>query len=215
MSAEAEAPYLLGLPDEVLDQVVSNVLVYPERDWWPPDFDKFFDDALAILLTCHRFYRLAIPHLYRRLEIAWGREGFRPSATETATRHLHRTLKEDYSLRRHCLDLCVHISDLDSTKEPSQQSLTVDVVTWLTRVQRLNVLGGSHASALHHRYGNSTLHIRDLDIAWDVTSAAVRNMPDLLELTVTPAFDAELNLPRLMGRSPRRDTSPDPESQWC
>ncbi|KAK0624376.1 hypothetical protein B0T14DRAFT_554245 [Immersiella caudata] len=194
MSTKVSAPHIMRQPDEVLNQIISNVLVYPERNWWRPDFDKFFGDARAILLTCRRFYHLAVPHLYRRLEITWGRQGFHPSATETATKHLHRTVNEDRSLHRHCLDLQVHIGDPD----PAWQSWAIDFVTWLTRVQRLKISGGFHASAAGYARNDLALHVCDLDGAWEVIHAATQSMPDLFELTIAPTAYGHLSLPRTM-----------------
>jgi len=147
-----------------------------------------------LLVTCRRFYRLTIPLLYRRLEITSGGQGYSPSATEKATRHLHRTLKEDSSLRRHCFDLRIHIGDL--SRIPPPQSLAIDFVTWLTSTQRLKVAGGFNTSVIYSSDGSITPDIQDRDGTWGVVDAAVQNMPDLVDLSLTPSASGILSLPQ-------------------
>ena len=121
-------------------------------------------EAVSLSIVCRRFHRLVAPYLYRDLEFApmpvpdadaippgttpspqsevWLPGGHFETISQRATKHLHRTLVENPSLRKHCKTLKISVDGSPAHRFPTypdQWPILVDLLATLTETKKLTI----------------------------------------------------------------------------
>lgn len=145
--------FIHKLPDEILDQIFETVYELIEKEF---DTDENNNDIYSvgmpeeeqgngirrtnstfapIALACRRFHHIATPRLYRNLSCL-----DHSSFDMTTTLLLHRTLKQDPSLRKHCRRVMIRKPDEYAT---AVGLLTDDFISWMGHTRELILEMGS------------------------------------------------------------------------
>ncbi|KAK4186345.1 hypothetical protein QBC35DRAFT_453385 [Podospora australis] len=123
---------IMSFPDEIMLQILEHATHIPELEF--RDLDGSFQKSLFLARvvdmknlawTCRRFRRLATPFLYSWLPVGH---------SNASTLLLHRTLKEDPSLRPLCKSLVIISS------EPALDAAREDILSFLgTTIRSLHI----------------------------------------------------------------------------
>ncbi|KAJ5498467.1 hypothetical protein N7453_007518 [Penicillium expansum] len=125
---------ILRLPDEILDMIISATTAILNEHRYLIDRYQVYEMAVVLSLVCKRFYRITMPYLYAEVVIYTDKNNWRrPSQI---SKHLHRTLRENPLLWKHCRHLTVSYN-----KNIDNLYIATDCVTWLTAVKTLTFWG--------------------------------------------------------------------------
>uniref|UniRef100_A0A8H7NQP0 F-box domain-containing protein n=1 Tax=Bionectria ochroleuca TaxID=29856 RepID=A0A8H7NQP0_BIOOC len=112
MASHELKPFILGLPNEVLTEILER-------------FARSGEPTKPILFVCHRFYQLGIPVHYKRLTLSSSEH---VSRSKPRMVELQRTLQKEPGLGEYCRDLCIcsnDANDSDSNDRNSGKIITV------------------------------------------------------------------------------------------
>lgn len=133
---------ILRLPDEVLLQIFTEATTCS-----CPDFNQRANDypiSVSLSTTCSRFNRIVASILYRNINLCTSHYKDDLLMLRQATSCLHRTMKENPSLRSKCRSLSIHIGD--GSNDATLASYLIDLVVWLKNTRVFSIRGSSEAS---------------------------------------------------------------------
>lgn len=132
---------ILRLPDEVLLQIFTETTTCS-----CPDFNQRANDhpiSVSLSTTCRRFNRLVVSILYRNICLSISHYKDDLLMLCRAIGCLHRTMKENPSLRSKCRSLSIHIGD--GANNVTLASYLMDLVVWLKNTRVLSIRESSEA----------------------------------------------------------------------
>lgn len=184
LTMPAVEPYILRLPDELLDKIL-RLLSETCRYILPPKLG--YENAQTLALVCWRFNQLVTPYLYSSFYLNYSTEDdddgwIYPYLAED----LHRTLAQNPALWPLCKSLVIDHGTKRRYRAPSKNLyIAMDLATWLTATTSLDVA----------TYGDS-LTFRE---AWSIVSCGLKFMDQLTELRFRDRHPScNLSLPMLI-----------------
>ncbi|KAI9370407.1 hypothetical protein BJX61DRAFT_96471 [Aspergillus egyptiacus] len=159
-------PLILKLPAELLTEVLKSAARDTADPTVPASEHVYSYNALwRLALVCRTFSQLARPLLYRTLRISLGQTGdvMTVFGFHRHIQSLHTSLKANPSLRTHCTD--VHITISERAVPNEDFSAATELLSALPNVRSLSVHGG-----LNQKYRAAT---------WSLIQAALHHMPKL------------------------------------
>ncbi|KAL3440272.1 hypothetical protein BJX65DRAFT_35451 [Aspergillus insuetus] len=201
MGTLTKEPFILRLPDELLDRIIREACTAPLEEpygdtWWRIDkrgHTRNVKSAAPLPIVCRRLYSIAVPYLYADIHVSCHRDrGSLPAATR-----LHRSMRRNPALWGLCRRMLVDFDQTDEGDERERETVqnpflfrAMDYCTWFEGLRSLAFHGLQYLRA------------------WDLVAVAVANCPLLEELRLVCRAPYSLDLGRVVdllseGQSPR------------
>ncbi|KAF2650917.1 hypothetical protein K491DRAFT_666479 [Lophiostoma macrostomum CBS 122681] len=136
---------ILQLPQELLVTIIKLAVFRPRDPHGCPDC-KFSPDAAcakALSHVCRCISGLVQPMLFHTITFDGTPSTVPPKKNVL---RLHRTLRENPSLREHCRSLSISVSDVPAPRRIEDWAVVKNLAFWLTRVRCLENYGGFEGS---------------------------------------------------------------------
>jgi hypothetical protein len=156
--------YISRLPDELLNEIIGLAVRSSDRR-----YPTTYTPALISSVVCKRFNQLAVPFLYHDIDFNTNSEGHIIPPGFMASR-LHRTIKENPSLRPLCRSLNITVDSVKLSAEDFH--IAVELLFWLKNVRSFMINGG-------FLYGMET---------WPMLYHAFKYMPLITELSINRRY---------------------------
>ncbi|RAL01101.1 uncharacterized protein BO80DRAFT_425079 [Aspergillus ibericus CBS 121593] len=153
---------LLTLPQEVLELIITFAAHDYSDTCGGREYYFSYRTVADLAIVCRRLYGIATPILYRSISLG----DIQPS-------ELHRTLQTNPRLRQYCRILFLDASTIP-TSSWTDFDVVGDIVSWLTRVKKLNIFCPYHCT----RDGK----VDYVGSLWDTVVKATQHMHELESL---------------------------------
>ena len=161
-----EPALILRLPEEIISLILTLATLAS-----PKEHERYHKQFLSkttinLMLTCHRFNRIALPLLYHNISLKFGLPDGNPSPHPVKT--LHRIVQQNPDLGRHCRYVMIRIE-----QRPDLVDIAIvnELFTYLTKVRVLEFRGGYERAE------------RDkIEYLWTLIQTAAQRMDGLEEL---------------------------------
>ncbi|CAG9956513.1 unnamed protein product [Clonostachys rosea f. rosea IK726] len=206
--AQSQGATLSWLPNELLIPIVQEsvkIRVIPDSRHSKISSFKQLDSptAAALALTSRYFHQLVTPLLYSEIEIQCNATCQNKFKEIWITRHLHRTFRENPSLRTHCKRLGIEFGCSRKTfvgDRPSHGTnlfwIAFDFLKWLPNIEELRLVAWPQYLPLWAYQGLAALGPTRGDYL-QVLSLASEHLASLRHLELATRGSATLDLPAL------------------
>lgn len=205
----ANDPAIFKLPDELLASILkyAGYNIYGDLRLGSP-----YVYTKPLTLVCRRFQRIVLPMLWEELL-------FRNTAVPPTPRvkHLHYILQKNPALRPFCRSLTM---DIDDSHFATVEDFAIvnDLVSWLTRLRKLEIFGGFEPGyrgrarlntlALLRRVGENLKELEHLKIAFPTGILFLREV-------MASVNSSSLKRLEIYGTSAVQEDTPPPNPEVC
>ncbi|KAK7224455.1 hypothetical protein V2G26_012458 [Clonostachys chloroleuca] len=213
--AQTQGATLSRLPNELLILIVQEsvkIEVIPDYKHSKISSFKQRDSptAAALALTSRHFHQLITPLLYSEIGIQCNGACRNKFKELWITRHLHRTFRENPSLRTHCKRLEIEFGSsletfvVDPTRGSNLFGIAFDFLKWLTNIEELRIVGWPQYPYL---WGDQSALAPTRGDYLQLLSLASEHLTSLRHLELATHSLATLDLPALSTALGRLDIS--------